>query len=282
MPYPFQHDKNGFTLIELSIVLVIIALLVGGILVGQELIKVAQVRATISQIREFDMAANTFRNKYNCLPGDCVRATTYGFAENCTNLGAMCGNGAIGGYDPVMGGSAHHTQENLDFWEQLSSARMISQNFPGFNIALVNAVPGTDFPAVKMNPGAGLWVQAPGQIDITVAPNQFWITAFVTIASQGTRGILLPMDNYLIDSKIDDGLPSTGKVKVGVADSSNYGGMTETIIGGIEYGPAGATSNFCATTDTPPQYNVLNITPYYSYPGHAVSTQCTLEIKASF
>ena len=44
------YQERGFTLIELSIVLVIIGLIVGGVLVGQDLIRAAQVRATISQI----------------------------------------------------------------------------------------------------------------------------------------------------------------------------------------------------------------------------------------
>jgi len=66
--------KSGFTLVELAIVIVVIGLLVGGVLVGQELIKQAQIRNVISQIREYNTAANTFRAKYNSLPGDFDKA----------------------------------------------------------------------------------------------------------------------------------------------------------------------------------------------------------------
>jgi prepilin-type N-terminal cleavage/methylation domain-containing protein len=56
--------SGGFTLIELSIVLVIIALIVGGVLVGKDLISAAYVRAQITQIERFNTAVNTFYGKY--------------------------------------------------------------------------------------------------------------------------------------------------------------------------------------------------------------------------
>ena len=57
------EQQKRFTLIELSIVSVIIALIVGGVLVGQDLIKVAQIRATITQYNNFLTATNTFQLK---------------------------------------------------------------------------------------------------------------------------------------------------------------------------------------------------------------------------
>jgi prepilin-type N-terminal cleavage/methylation domain-containing protein len=60
----------AFTLIEMSIVLVIIGLIVGGVLVGQSLISAAAVRAQISQIERYQTAVNAFRDKYSGLPGD--------------------------------------------------------------------------------------------------------------------------------------------------------------------------------------------------------------------
>ena len=62
----------GFTLIEISIVLVIIGLITGGVLVGQDLIRTAGVRATIPQIQGYNTAVNVFRNQYFALPGAMI------------------------------------------------------------------------------------------------------------------------------------------------------------------------------------------------------------------
>ena len=70
-------SRSGFTLLELSIVLVIIGLLAGGILVGRDLIHAAELRSVVSDVDKFTAAANTFRLKYNCIPGDCTNATDY-------------------------------------------------------------------------------------------------------------------------------------------------------------------------------------------------------------
>jgi len=68
--------KSAFTLIELSIVIVIIGLLAGGVLVGKDLIAYAEMRRFISDYQEYESAYNTFKLKYNCIPGDCVGAST--------------------------------------------------------------------------------------------------------------------------------------------------------------------------------------------------------------
>src|SRR5688572_10018529 len=78
--------RRGFTLIELSIVLVIIALLVAGVLVGRELIKTSELRSLMTQVDQFKTATYTFRNKYNGLPGDITNAESiWGSDASCPN-----------------------------------------------------------------------------------------------------------------------------------------------------------------------------------------------------
>src|SRR4051812_26321723 len=89
-----SYKKSGFTLIELSIVLVIIGLITGGILVGKDLIQAAQIRATSSQVTKYSAAVNTFRIKYNALTGDIAEpnATGFGFVARGPLEGQGDGN----------------------------------------------------------------------------------------------------------------------------------------------------------------------------------------------
>src|ERR1019366_10408042 len=92
-----RPGTDAFTLIEIAIVLVIIGLIIGGVLVGQDLIRAAGVRATISQIEKYNTAVNTFIGKYNAMPGDLngQTATAFGFTARGTNTGQGDGNGAL-------------------------------------------------------------------------------------------------------------------------------------------------------------------------------------------
>ncbi len=71
-----KRNANGFTLIEIAIVLVIIGLLLGGVLKGQELITGARVRNLISQQDGIKAAFFGFQDRYRALPGDYAAAST--------------------------------------------------------------------------------------------------------------------------------------------------------------------------------------------------------------
>src|SRR3569833_319215 len=69
--------KAAFTLVELSIVLVILGLLDGGVHTGQSLIRAAELRSVTTQYQRFLTAVQTFRDKYFALPGDMTNAHSY-------------------------------------------------------------------------------------------------------------------------------------------------------------------------------------------------------------
>jgi prepilin-type N-terminal cleavage/methylation domain-containing protein len=106
------ENQKGFTLVEIAIVLVIIGLLLGGVLKGQELIKSAKVKSQIQQIDGITAAINTYQDKYGYLPGDDPDATTHTGDSNLTNGN---GNGVYSG-----------TEGDQYVWEHMSAAGLLS------------------------------------------------------------------------------------------------------------------------------------------------------------
>lgn len=216
-----MNMSSGFTLIELSIVLVIIGLIAGGILTGQDLIKSAEIRATISQIEKYNTASYTFRYKYNGLPGDILASTASSFGLAATTAGGVGlgdGNGLI--QDP--NGTNTPVGEIVLFWRQLSDAGLVDGSF-GKDLTVSTAqapnsiVPGNDFPAAKTGRGSYIIVGSDNGM------NYFGILGLINGATGGPAGTanyypirtpsLTGIEAYNIDKKIDDGMPLYGTVQ---------------------------------------------------------------------
>lgn len=223
--YP-ATSRSGFTLIELSIVLVIIGLIVGGVLVGQDLIEAANIRAQISQLEKYNTAVRTFQIKYNCLPGDCANAANFGFPARGSNPGQGDGNGVIEGYSVGIGWcpSCQNSGEAITFWVDLSMAALIegsftlgspSVNVPGTVTAGTNPGLSSYYPSAKIGHNNSIYVWGDG-ISGSDGINYFTI-ATVTSLGSGSGFISTPglsaREAYAIDTKIDDGLPQSGRMQ---------------------------------------------------------------------
>jgi prepilin-type N-terminal cleavage/methylation domain-containing protein len=210
-------DRNGFTLIELSIVLVIIGLLVGGILVGHDLIRVAELRATIRQYDSFNAAVNTFRLKYNCLPGDCASA----FGLGGVGGGNGSGEDQIGVPYSLWGGGNPpdaNYDEQQNFWLHLRNAGLLSTEM--IDVPTSAAWTGEiSLPKVKLGVASGWLLFFCAGNWCPLAPvnfaekHVFWITGQAGHVDKEGVAKLRPMDAYAIDQKVDDGLPTSGIVQ---------------------------------------------------------------------
>lgn len=200
--------KLGFTLIELSIVLVIIGLIVGGILVGQDLIKAAEIRATVSQLEKYSTAVNAFRSKYNGIPGDLLNASNFGFD---TTRGVNNGNSVI---ESVTGDAGSFAGESSCFWDDLTFAGLINESLNqsaagACGNAQTNTVLTTALPAAKMGRNNFIHVGSLSGVNyLTIVGVTALSTGFLTVDD-----LLTGAEAFQIDSKIDDGGPTAGSVQ---------------------------------------------------------------------
>jgi len=263
--YSKKQKKSGFTLIELSIVLVIIGLIAGGVLVGRDLIHAAEIRAQVSQIEKYNAATNTFKVKYNALPGDIAEpnATAFGFVARGSNKGEGDGDGAITGsgdlygvsdwnmngayYASVQGGG----ETNL-FWNDLAKAGLIEGKYIGDNT--LNSYNLNElFPSSKLGNGhvivwSGGFTGNSGGTNNRDRYNYFNVLKMNRIDWPASN--ITPSQAYSIDSKIDDGLPQSGNIQdlviniFGLVYYANGEGAWFTAVSDTSATPASDTSCF--------------------------------------
>jgi prepilin-type N-terminal cleavage/methylation domain-containing protein len=143
-----RRKQSGFTLIEIAIVLVIIGLLLGGVLKGQELIQNARVRNMIAQQDGIKAAFFSFQDRYRGVPGDYPSNLAI---QNIPGMSAAtCAPVNCGGDGNGQIGAA--TAEPIIAWMQLSFAGFITGNYVTNGTQLVGSETAANSPA---NPYGG-------------------------------------------------------------------------------------------------------------------------------
>ena len=186
----FPRRQSGFTLIEIAIVLVIIGLLLGGILKGQELITQGRIRNVGNDFQSMTAAINLYQDRYRALPGDDPGAAARWTAtDNTTTSGN--GDGVIGtgtAATPAYN-SATSGDESRLFWQHLRLAGLVGG-------ATTSGAVGTANPPNAASGVTGVQNGAFGLNGIVVCSNN--LPAKIAQA---------------IDTQFDDGIATTGTVR---------------------------------------------------------------------
>ena len=267
-----SSHNDGFTLVEIAIVMVIIGLVIGSIFVGRDLIRAAENRSFMSQIEQLNAAVNTFKIKFACIPGDCLTATDFGFAANGN------GNGSVTSYfnnlnsTYVDNGNSAPAQrpffdisgasEGPKFYNHLRTANLAT-NFtlpPGGGTAEL-------FPLMK-NSNEWLMIGA-------WSGKHYWRTGMTTTQAgigYQCRDSFSPADVLYLTSKLGQTIFTT-TTTAGPGDPDAVARGEKVILVGadptcpndaaVNYpattGAGGSSSNVCLNTSlTPPALNVTN------------------------
>jgi prepilin-type N-terminal cleavage/methylation domain-containing protein len=196
-----RSQQSGFTLVEIAIVLVIIGLLLGGILKGQELINSAKVKNIANDFRVIPTYVYAYQDKFRALPGDDNAAITH-VGATATNGN---GNGVIEG--AVFAAGNNPTGEALQFWQQVRLANLAS--------GPTDTADATYVPTNAVG----------GKISVSsMATGQPWIATMTGSYQICSKGILGKFVKQL-DIQMDDGNTATGSLRA-AADTSTAAANT--------------------------------------------------------
>lgn len=196
-----KKSQNGFTLVEIAIVLLIVGLLLGGVLKGQELIDSAKAKNLAQDLRSIPAMVHAYQDKFRALPGDDPAAVRHlcSAAETCTDVGD--GNGVIdGAWDATSG------VETVRFWQHLRLANLMTGSID------------TDAPGFLPRNALG------GRLGIQRGNSVLGVPGSLVVCSGAIPGKIVRQ----LDIALDDGDPARGSLRAGTTAATGLAAISPT------------------------------------------------------
>jgi prepilin-type N-terminal cleavage/methylation domain-containing protein len=194
--------ENGFSLTEMSVVIVIIAMIVAGVMKGSNLIESAKLRSIIAESAEYKIALNSFVAKYVQYPGDFNGAVAFwGAAKNA--------DGDNDGKIEFVNTLATPVYEGYRSWQQMAYAKMLKSPYLGTQTTSAAAV---EIDVPKSKSGGGYFLEY-GVFGMSNANSLILGMPTASTTTILTNGVFTASQAEDIDAKIDDGNPSGGAVR---------------------------------------------------------------------
>ena len=212
-----KSQQQGFTLVEIAIVLVIIGLLLGGVLKGQELINSAKVKNFANDFRNVPLYIYGYQDKFKSLPGDDSSADTHVTNAAKASTPATCGSGSSacigngkldGNWEP-----ANTTDETFLFWQHVRLANLAAGPTDITGATNATFLPkNADGGLIGIESGSGHYIKDSSAGATTYLPGTY------VVCSKGILGKFAKQ----LDTTLDDGDTQTGSLRV-VPDSHTRG-----------------------------------------------------------